>query len=243
MSLRGAAATCVSNGSGQQILSVTRSRRWVGLFPSAGLRHHEHGELQRSNLRQRTGRCASNVAGDTDSSRAASSVGGLGQTGATFGGAGIIGVSPASAKQSITMYRKKNHYDRWEFTYDPLGDMTLVNGNPVTDQPPATSVIGIGSGPQGTGPTPSPGPSSQETTPQPQWYRIEAVNQCTLCRRFLAPPPDKRLLVGLFFTNSGIGRMRVKAHISLSLRDRARTKPQVLLYQPSSPGFLLVQSK
>lgn len=111
---------------------------------------------------------SSNVAGDTDSSGAASSVGGLGQTAATFGGAGIIGVSPASTKQSIMMYKKKNHYDEWEFTYDPLGDMTLVNGNPVTDQPPASSVIGIGSSAQGTGPTTSPGPSSPETTPPQQ---------------------------------------------------------------------------
>ncbi|HEY1159829.1 MAG TPA: type II secretion system protein, partial [Terracidiphilus sp.] len=38
-----------------------------------------------------------------------------GQTGQTFGGGGIIGFSPTSPKQSILVYRKKNHYNEWEF--------------------------------------------------------------------------------------------------------------------------------
>ena len=44
-------------------------------------------------------------------------------SGQTFGGAGIIGFSPASPRQSILVYKKKNHYNEWEFTYDPLSDM------------------------------------------------------------------------------------------------------------------------
>ena len=42
-----------------------------------------------------------------------------GLSGQTFGGAGIIGFEPASSKQSILIYKKKNHYNEWEFTYDP----------------------------------------------------------------------------------------------------------------------------
>ena len=38
----------------------------------------------------------------------------------TFGGGGIIGFSPASPKQSILIYKKKNHYNEWEFLYSPL---------------------------------------------------------------------------------------------------------------------------
>src|SRR4051794_17740949 len=43
--------------------------------------------------------------------------------GQTFGGAGIVGFSPASEKQSILVYKKKNHYNQWEFTYSPLSEM------------------------------------------------------------------------------------------------------------------------
>jgi type II secretory pathway pseudopilin PulG len=76
----------------------------------------------------------------------------------TFGGAGIIGFSPASDKTSILVYKKKNHYNEWEFTYDPLSDQPVVGGgnagltgtpgtNPTT--PPVTPTLG---GPPPTGP-------------------------------------------------------------------------------------------
>jgi len=39
--------------------------------------------------------------------------------GQTFGGAGIIGFSPASPKQSIYVYKKKNHYNEWELPTTP----------------------------------------------------------------------------------------------------------------------------
>ena len=65
---------------------------------------------------------------------------GSGLTGQTFGGAGIIGFSPASSKQSILVYKKKNHYNEWEFTYDPLSDMqTMSGGNTGTVGQPASS--------------------------------------------------------------------------------------------------------
>ncbi len=53
---------------------------------------------------------------------------GSGQTGQTFGGAGIIGFSPASPKKSILIYKKKQHYNEWEFTYDPISDMQTISG-------------------------------------------------------------------------------------------------------------------
>jgi len=49
--------------------------------------------------------------------------------GPTFGGAGIIGFSPASSKQSILVFKKKNHYNEWEFTYDPQADTSMRSGN------------------------------------------------------------------------------------------------------------------
>ena len=86
---------------------------------------------------------------------------GSGQTGQTFGGAGIIGFSPASSKQSILVYKKKNHYNEWEFTYDPLSDMqTVSGGNTGTVGQPASST----SSPAGS---PSPGASPSPTSPPP----------------------------------------------------------------------------
>jgi type II secretory pathway pseudopilin PulG len=49
-------------------------------------------------------------------------------TGQTFGGIGIMGFSPNSPKQSILFYKKKNHYNEWEFFYDPLADQLMMQG-------------------------------------------------------------------------------------------------------------------
>jgi type II secretory pathway pseudopilin PulG len=50
------------------------------------------------------------------------------QTGQTFGGMGIMGFSPTSPKQSILVYKKKNHYNEWEFLYDPVADQLMMMG-------------------------------------------------------------------------------------------------------------------
>ncbi|MGO9637153.1 MAG: type II secretion system protein [Terracidiphilus sp.] len=50
-------------------------------------------------------------------------------TGQTFGGAGIIGFSPNSPKESIMVYKKKNHYNEWEFVYDPIAEQMMQGGN------------------------------------------------------------------------------------------------------------------
>ena len=87
--------------------------------------------------------------------------------GQSFGGAGIVGFSPNSPKQSILVYKKKNHYNEWEFSYTQLSDMGL-QGN-VPTQPllggcsPGVPCVGGG----GPSPTPSPAPSPSPT-PTPQ---------------------------------------------------------------------------
>jgi type II secretory pathway pseudopilin PulG len=66
-----------------------------------------------------------------------------GLTGVTFGGAGIMGFSPGSPKQSILVYKKKNHYNEWEFVYDPIADqMMMQGGNTGTIGTPAGSMPG-----------------------------------------------------------------------------------------------------
>jgi type II secretory pathway pseudopilin PulG len=113
------------------------------------------------------------TAGTTGSGSSATSSGGpsstgtgsassSGPTGQTFGGAGIIGFSPASQKQSILVYKKKNHYNEWEFTYDPLSDMkTIGGGNTGTIGQPA----GNTTTPVGTAPISSPNPSGPNLGP------------------------------------------------------------------------------
>jgi type II secretory pathway pseudopilin PulG len=69
-----------------------------------------------------------------------------GLSGKTFGGAGIVGFAPMSPKQSILVYKKKNHYSEWEFVYDPLTDMVTVSGNTGNiGQPASSTTNAIGS--------------------------------------------------------------------------------------------------
>lgn len=85
-----------------------------------------------------TGGTGSTGASGTGSGTGSGTSSGL--SGQTFGGAGIIGFSPASPKQSILTYKKKNHYNEWEFTYDPISDMqTASGGNTGSIGQPASS--------------------------------------------------------------------------------------------------------
>ncbi|MGO9339356.1 MAG: hypothetical protein ACLPY1_17810 [Terracidiphilus sp.] len=50
-------------------------------------------------------------------------------SGQTFGGTGIIGFSIPSEKQSILVYKKQNHFNMWEFVYDPMeGSIARLGG-------------------------------------------------------------------------------------------------------------------
>ncbi len=78
-----------------------------------------------------------------------------GQNGQTFGGGGIIGVEPVSPKPSILIYKKKDHYNQWEFTYSPLQDMMQQAGASGMGGTPNTGLNGSqgmpGSGTNGFG--------------------------------------------------------------------------------------------
>jgi type II secretory pathway pseudopilin PulG len=95
---------------------------------------------------------------DPNAAGAASAASGTGLTGQTFGGAPIMGFSPNSPKQSILVYKKKNHYNEWEFLYDPLADQMTQAGVPGTPAPPANGMTPMGS-PSITAPT-SPAPTA-----------------------------------------------------------------------------------
>lgn len=110
--------------------------------------------------------------GGTDASGNAAG-GGTAFGGQTFGGGGIIGVTPASPKPSILTYKKKNHYNEWEFLYSPLMDQQAMGGsgigtpNPVS--PPGVGAPGVGTQTgSGFGFSPTTGTSpTSPTTPTP----------------------------------------------------------------------------
>jgi type II secretory pathway pseudopilin PulG len=113
---------------------------------------------------------ATGSAGSTGSSGSSSAFGSSNQT---FGGAGIVGFSPASTRTSILIFKKKQHYNEWEFVYDPLTDIRTQSGNTgMIGQPVggtgSSTPIGMGSpgGGLGTSPT-QPSPAPPETPAPP----------------------------------------------------------------------------
>jgi len=81
-----------------------------------------------------------------------------------FGGGGIVGVASLSKDKTIREFNKKNHYNQWQFIYDPSTDrggllMTpnqpplMLNNNP-TQQPTGTpsNNMGLGGGQNTTPP-------------------------------------------------------------------------------------------
>jgi hypothetical protein len=94
---------------------------------------------------------------------------GTGLTGQTFGGAGIIGFEPAGTKLAILVYKKKTHYNEWEFVYDPLSEMRTQSGNTGNIGQPATNTTTPIGSPSPTGtPTPAPPPAPSPAPPQVQ---------------------------------------------------------------------------
>ncbi len=54
---------------------------------------------------------------------------GQGTNGQTFGGGGIIGIESTSPKVAILEYKKKKHFNEWEFVYDPLAERLTLSNN------------------------------------------------------------------------------------------------------------------
>lgn len=82
-------------------------------------------------------------------------------TNQTFGGAGIVGVSSTSERESIREYHKQKHYKEWEFVYDPRQDLKGIGGQTgvgVQQQPQGTSPFSTGPG------FSSPGPGASAPT-------------------------------------------------------------------------------
>ncbi len=69
------------------------------------------------------------TAGATSGATSGSSFGTSSGTGQTFGGGGIIGVESTSTRLAILEFKKKKHYNEWEFVFDPLSERFTLSNN------------------------------------------------------------------------------------------------------------------
>ena len=91
---------------------------------------------------------------------------------AVFGGGPIVGVISTSKAESIREFNKKNHYNQWQFIYDPASDRGGLLSTP--NQPPLQ--VAAPNPQQGTSGAPAfpggmqgqPTQQNQPPTPQPQ---------------------------------------------------------------------------
>ncbi len=113
-------------GAGSMMPGSSGAGGAVGLFPNTGS-GGAGTQAGASPTTGATGTDAGSSGGPVDAN--GTPIGGSGGTsGQTFGGAGIVGVEPASPKQSILIYKKKNHYNEWEFLYSPMSDQQMIAG-------------------------------------------------------------------------------------------------------------------
>ena len=67
-------------------------------------------------------------------------------TGQTFGGGAIVGVASTSTRQSIKVLNDKDHYNDWEFVYDPRLDLTAQQpqqAQPQQARPPGVQPVAV----------------------------------------------------------------------------------------------------
>src|SRR5207248_11644257 len=91
--------------------------------------------------------------------------------GQSFGGLPIVGVASTSKDKSIRTFNKKDHYNQWQFIYDPSTDRGGLLTTP--NQPPLQNAVQVqqqndqqnGNGQNQTGF--SPGPSGTNPGMQP----------------------------------------------------------------------------
>jgi type II secretory pathway pseudopilin PulG len=142
--------------------------------PAGGITNTTAGSTNASDQNQNAGQ---NPPGDesnaqSDSGAQAQANPGKGNTTPqTFGGGPIVGVVSTSKKETIRVFNKKNHYDQWQFIYDPNSDRGGLLNTPA--QPPLQGVApqvgqtGQPGQPTGAAPGIQMGISPQNPTVQP----------------------------------------------------------------------------
>jgi type II secretory pathway pseudopilin PulG len=92
-------------------------------------------------------------------------------SGKTFGGGAVVGVSVPSQKESLKQFEQQDHYNAWQFVYDPTMDPTLRGGlgtGAATGVPGVTGTginSNLGGGLNPTSPGTSTNPGTTQTSP------------------------------------------------------------------------------
>lgn len=100
-----------------------------------------------------------------DQPKGATNAGGDALSGQVFGGGPIVGVASTSKAKSIREFNHKNHYNQWQFIYDPSSDRGGLLNTPA--QPPLQGAV-----PQAGAPVPGmqsqqPGQPNQQLSAPP----------------------------------------------------------------------------
>jgi hypothetical protein len=117
-------------------------------------------------------RAVAGSAGATDSAPSSAPPAGLAAGPQVFGGGAIVGVASISKLKTIREFNKKDHYNQWQFIYDPSTDRGGLLMTP--NQPPLQGAVQNPqqqqqNGQQGTfGQGPSFGQGMNPTNPAPQ---------------------------------------------------------------------------
>ena len=109
------------------------------------------------------------VSGDQSGDQSGSQPSSSGDTlsGQVFGGGPILGVASMSKEQTIREFNHKNHYNQWQFIYDPSTDRGGLLNTPA--QPPLQGAVPVAGAPAtGLQPTQPGGPQQNPPQPPPQ---------------------------------------------------------------------------
>ena len=107
-------------------------------------------------------------------------------SGQVFGGGPIVGVASTSKDKTIREFNKKNHYNEWQFIYDPTTDRGGLLSTP--NQPPLQGAAGVVPGAAGAVPGAAgagPGQNGQLGQPWPP-----PTQQPQTPQQPSSPPPD-----------------------------------------------------
>ncbi|HSS98477.1 MAG TPA: hypothetical protein VLK33_15680 [Terriglobales bacterium] len=113
----------------------------------------------------------------SDQPKGATNTGGDALSGQVFGGGPIVGVASTSKAQTIREFNHKNHYNQWQFIYDPSSDRGGLLNTPA--QPALQGAV-----PQAGAPVPGMGIQSPQQGQPNQQLSAPPAN--------VPPPPDQQ---------------------------------------------------
>lgn len=161
----------VGGGTGTQNSALATAAVAVALTNTASSPNLNPSQSGDSSANSAQGNAAKGTA--TSSSGTASGSGN--SFGQVFGGGPIVGVVSTSQAETIREFNKKNHYNDWQFIYDPSTDRGGLLNTPA--QPPLQNAVGPGPSVGGFGTQAGPGVQGAPGVPVPQPPPQPPLNQ------------------------------------------------------------------